>query len=70
MNRICKHSRLPSSHILSKQIKQYRGGAAGRKKVWSWKECLDRMVPAPRPPGKGPGPWGWSQGHAEGILDE
>ena len=69
INRICKHYLFPFSHILLKQIKQYRGEDAGRRRVAERRqECLDRTVPAPSAPGKGPGPPCWSQGQAGGIL--
>lgn len=33
IDRICKHYLFPSSHVLLKQIKQYRGEDAGRKRL-------------------------------------
>lgn len=71
INRICKHYLFPFSHILLKQIKQYRGEDAGRRRAAERRqECLDRTVPAPSAPGKGPGPPCWSQGQAGGILGQ
>ena len=70
INRICKHYLFPFSHILLKQIKQYRGEDAGRRRAAeSRQECLDRTVPAPSAPGKGPGPLRWSRVRLGGFWD-
>lgn len=69
INRIGQHYLFPFSHILFKQIKQYRGEDAGRERRSVGEECLDRRVPAPSAPGKGPGPSGWPVGQAGEILE-